>query len=279
MPMKVTATATAGELHPNPFVGPIDHVLDVRLDVSDLSSDEVDSLGYLKPGVLLTRGGELVEPNQTLLAIGTVVISAADATKFKTTTTAQYQIGSGQFTKAATDNLVFSAANTINVGTATGSFFGAWLIQINAAGTVSTKPAGGLTDQVYTSSALALAAIPEPDDLNVGLATVVIAANADSSWTANTDDMTPASDCVSATFADLDVGEASSADNKAFGAVVEAVKVATGNTSALLNAATDIDVTVATICMINRAILEDSLGRSLTVGELYNKPDCIVLAY
>lgn len=60
MPMKVTATATAGEVHPNPFVGPINHTVGIQVDVSTLSTDEVDQYGYLKPGVPLTSGGILV---------------------------------------------------------------------------------------------------------------------------------------------------------------------------------------------------------------------------
>ena len=72
MPMKVTAVAAAGEVHPNPFVGPVNHTAVVRADVSDLSSYEVDSLGYLKPGVFLTRAGQLVEPEAALLTIATL---------------------------------------------------------------------------------------------------------------------------------------------------------------------------------------------------------------
>jgi hypothetical protein len=53
-----------------------------------------------------------------------------------------------------------------------------------------------------------------------------------------------------------------------YGAVIEATKVAEGNSTAALEAARDIDVAVAVICVINRAILEDSLGRVLTADEL-----------
>ena len=58
-PMKVTPTATAGEVHPSPFVGPTDHPVAIRVDVSALTAAEVDSKGYLKPGVPLTRAGIL----------------------------------------------------------------------------------------------------------------------------------------------------------------------------------------------------------------------------
>ena len=132
-----------------------------------------------------------------LLSIGTLAISGT-ATKFKTTTTAYYTLGGIQYSKAATDNLVFTANDTINTAAGVGSFFGVWLVQINAAGTISTKSPSA--DQVYTSSALALDALPAADADNTALGYIVIGATADSAWTANTDDMTPESDCASATF-------------------------------------------------------------------------------
>ncbi len=131
-----------------------------------------------------------------------LAISAGDATDFKTTAIAAFKIGAVQYTKAATDTLSFTVANTINVGTASGFFFGSWLVQINAAGTISTLPAGGLADQVYTTAALAEAALPSPTAANVVLGHITIAANEDLAWTANTDDMTDASDVLTAVFVD-----------------------------------------------------------------------------
>ena len=57
MPMDVRSTATAGEVHPNPIVGPAHHPVAIRVDVSALPADYVDSRGYLKPGVPLARTG------------------------------------------------------------------------------------------------------------------------------------------------------------------------------------------------------------------------------
>lgn len=57
MPMDVRTVATAGEVHPNPFVGPINHTVAIRVDVSALPAAYVDALGYLKPGVPLRRDG------------------------------------------------------------------------------------------------------------------------------------------------------------------------------------------------------------------------------
>lgn len=54
-----------------------------------------------------------------------------------------------------------------------------------------------------------------------------------------------------------------------FGVTVEAVKVADGNTDAILDAVTvDPFVAVATICQVSQDIIEDTLGRALTADEL-----------
>lgn len=57
MPMDVRTVAAAGEVHANPFVGPIDHTVAIRVDVSALDANLVDANGYLKPGVPLQRTG------------------------------------------------------------------------------------------------------------------------------------------------------------------------------------------------------------------------------
>lgn len=53
-----------------------------------------------------------------------------------------------------------------------------------------------------------------------------------------------------------------------YGVTVEAVKVAAGNTAADLTAAADIDVAVCVVGAVNRAIMEDVLGRALTAAEI-----------
>jgi hypothetical protein len=151
----------------------------------------------------LTAGkiGDL-KPSGGLIDIGTVVVSAAAAEKFKTTTTAMYELpDGGVYTKAATDNLTFGTAWTINTGAAVGIFYGVFLVEIDAAGTVTAKAPSA--DQVYTSAALALAALPEASAGKVGLASIVVGAGTGADWVADTDDMTAGSDCSSVAFADL----------------------------------------------------------------------------
>lgn len=135
-----------------------------------------------------------------MLQIGTLAISAVPE-KFKTTTEAIFRIGGLPYTKAATDNLVFSAADTINTGSAAGDYWGIWLVQINAAGTVSTKSPAA--DQVYASEAAAIAALPTADANNIQIGYITVEANNGTDWVANTDDLTAASDCQAANFYDL----------------------------------------------------------------------------
>lgn len=128
-----------------------------------------------------------------LLVDGNLAIDATPE-KFKTTQTAAYLVNGISRTKAATVELTFTAAHVI-----TASKFGVILIQINAAGTVSTKvPAA---TQAYDSAPLALAALPAVDAGNVALGYIAIENNA-GDWTANTDDLTNGSDVTTAAFTD-----------------------------------------------------------------------------
>lgn len=127
-----------------------------------------------------------------MLAIGTLTVSGGDATKFKTTTIAAYTISGATYTKAATDSLVFTTAGTINVaGAATTAHWGAWLVQINAAGTISTKAVGGgTTDQDYATEALAIAALPAVDASNIQLGYITVQGLASTGWVAATGNLT-----------------------------------------------------------------------------------------
>ncbi len=163
---------------------------------SDASGDVLASppegLAAGTDGTLLAGGpAGLTE----LLRKGTLAIDATPE-KFKTTSIAAYRIGGVVYTKAATTAIVFTAAHVV-----TASKFAVILIQINAAGTVSTKVP--LATQAYNSAPLALAALPSPDAGNVSLGYIAIAAKA-ATWTANTDDLTNGSDLTTAAFVDSD---------------------------------------------------------------------------
>jgi len=158
--------------------------------------------------------------NDGLLVHGALAISGVAAEKFKTTATAVYTINGVTYTKAATDNLTFTAAHEI-----TASKFGIILIQIDAAGTISTKVPGAL--QAYDSAALALAALPAVDASNVALGYIAIA-NIASTWTANTDDLTDASDVTTAAFSNTAIKAIPSAVATSSPATLTAPKPASG---------------------------------------------------
>lgn len=153
-----------------------------------------------------TRFKELVisprVSSNDVTAISTLLVDS-DATKFKTTTTATFRIAGGVHTKAAATAIAFSAADTINTAAAAGYFWGVWLVQVDAAGTVSTKPGGGLADQVYATKVAAENAIPEPDAANVGLGYITIQSKVNVAWIAQTDDLTAASDLTLVSFNDF----------------------------------------------------------------------------
>lgn len=78
-------------------------------------------------------------------------------------------------------------------------------------------------------------------------------------------------------------GAAGEVAQPGYGVVVEPIKVAASNAAADLGAAVDIDVSVAVIGAVNRAIAEDILGRAYHAFELdafkVNGSSPVVLVY
>jgi len=164
-----------------------------------------------------------------LYDIGTLAISAT-ADQFKTTTTAIFKIGGAQYSKVATDNLEFTAADTVNAAAGAGIKYGIWRVQIDAAGTISTKPGGGLADQVYTTAALALAALPAVDANNVSLGYITVASPTSTAFTCNTTALTTIGAFVDETTLDafsafLPIAVALEAVDNSAGGAVARIKV------------------------------------------------------
>lgn len=164
---------------------------------ANLTQVAPDSLTAGAAGSVFNSSGDA---SSGLLVIGTLTISAT-AEKFKTTTTAKFLIGGQILSKAATDNLVFSANNTV-----AGTKYGIVLVQIDAAGTITTK--APLLAMTYASAAAALAALPAPDAGKIALGYITLdnstskGSGAAGLWTANTDDLTNGSDITAAAFVD-----------------------------------------------------------------------------
>lgn len=130
--------------------------------------------------------------NASVVAIGSTPENVA-------TSAFQYQIEGVPAHKAAvTAGTAFTDADTINTATAAGSFWGAWLVQITLAGTITTHSVGA--DQVYTTEALAIAALPAAEAGNVAVGYVTVQSNSGAAWTAGTSDLTAASDCLLSNF-------------------------------------------------------------------------------
>ena len=266
MPLSVTNTV-AGTIHPSPFLGPIDHAVPVRVDVSELSTNEVDTHGFLKPGVILTREGLLPSTDGIILELGGFAISST-AEEYKTASQLTAFIDGRQVDVAADATIPVTAAQVVS-----GSKFGVIVVQVSVAGAFTSKVVSAT--QAYDTAAAALAAAPKADVGNAKVGHIAIAADS-GGWTSVTDDMTNGSDLTTATFVETAIQSPTQNVGRGYGVVVEATKVATGSTTALLDAATDIDVAIATHCMVQRHIIEDSLGRTLTDEELYNISDSIV---
>jgi hypothetical protein len=99
MPITIEAVATEANTYGHPFVGPGAEYTDVvQVDISDLTEDEVDTLGYLKPGVPLAKAGDLVGSGVavygvTLEAIRIVTYTPTDALLAADTGTVAVAVG------------------------------------------------------------------------------------------------------------------------------------------------------------------------------------------
>lgn len=169
----------------------------VRGYLSDDANGDTPAVTLPNGGMAIGTDGALIgnasQAANAVLVDGNLAISAVPE-KFKTTQTLCVTINGISVTKAATDNLVFTAAHIVSA-----TKFGVVLIQINAAGTISTKVP--LTPQIYNDAPTALAALPAADAGNVAIGYIAIAADA-GDWVANTDDMTNGSDLTTASFND-----------------------------------------------------------------------------
>lgn len=61
MPLNVTRRTVSTSIYPPVFVGEILAMQQVVVDVSELSTNEVDADGYLKPGVAFKKDGTLAD--------------------------------------------------------------------------------------------------------------------------------------------------------------------------------------------------------------------------
>lgn len=129
-------------------------------------------------------------PSNLLDGILVPGVVAVDSTpeQVQVTQTFIYRIAGIRYDKAPTTGIAMVASKTINVGLAAGQFWGVFLIQINAAGTVTMKAPSN--DQVHASEAAAIAAKPVPDANNIELGYLTIQSLTNTAWTSQTDSLT-----------------------------------------------------------------------------------------
>lgn len=131
--------------------------------------------GGLLNAITLTVGGTAsnFKINAAIIAVGPLVTSPAVVPPIV------YQ--------AITDNNAFSSAFTINVGAASGLFWGAVRIQMSTAGTITTKVVSA--DQAFATEAEALVACPQADAGKIDLGTITIQMKTGATFTAQTTDL------------------------------------------------------------------------------------------
>ena len=148
-------------------------------------------LGAIQTELTAIHGDSII--NATTLSVGSTAENVA-------TTAFQFRIDGVTVAKAAVAAGTALTAATINVGTATGDYWGGFALQITSAGVISSKAAAA--DQVLTTEGAARVAAMEitADAGNVIIGWFTVEANTDSAWTAGTDDLTAASDCQAVNF-------------------------------------------------------------------------------
>lgn len=95
-PIRVTTPAGAGLDYAHPFLGPVDHTLQVSVTLSGLSANEIDKYGYLKPGVPFAADGTPVGVGEYVYGVTVEAVKVADdnaAATIAALTTQQVALG------------------------------------------------------------------------------------------------------------------------------------------------------------------------------------------
>lgn len=133
----------------------------------------------------------VIEPSQLgagVLVPGQFAVDGTAPEKIQVTTPVVYRLSSVALRRAPVADLAVQASRTINTGEAEGQFWGIFLIQINAAGEVTTLAPSA--DQVHATEAAAIAAKPAPSADHIGIGYLTIQTLEDADWTSQTDSLT-----------------------------------------------------------------------------------------
>lgn len=162
---------------------------DANMQIAALATDCQSYTATVQIQALVTHDGFNGPVTNPRLEVDTRTVAAATVTKLRCGAF-DYMIDGVLYHTNAQKQIAFTAAHPV-----TADKWGAILIQINAAGTISTKISGATqtTTQTYTTSAEARAALPAPTAGSVAIGVLVIEAK-NAAWTANTDDIVAGSD-------------------------------------------------------------------------------------
>lgn len=236
MPTTIT-NYTGGVLYDKALIGNYE-TLHVKVDVSALSATQVDSDGYLKPNVILNLNGQQLNSSSSVAQVETATVAGtltADGIAQVTVTSALLPGGS--------KTIPVTMADTDTASIAAGKIRTALAADADVSNFYTV---GGSSTSVTLT---ALNAAENDSTLNIaiatGTATGLTAAPTSANTTAGVDGTTTEVPVVT----------------------VESVKVATDNGSGL-STATDCFVACATSGNLNRDVMEDVLGRSLTATEI-----------
>lgn len=134
--------------------------------------------------VSVSKVNDLIDHLSDGLLVSGALAEGTTPQKFKTSAISAFRIAALAYTKAAEDEIEFTAVQTVNDGEAATAMFGVWLVQVTAAGVVTTKAPGA--DQTYTSSGDAIAALPAPDASNVSLGYILVSSPISTKFTTKT---------------------------------------------------------------------------------------------
>ena len=236
MPPVIKKT-TGGSVYGIPFIGRVDQTVHVQVDVSQLTTSQVDAKGILKPGVVLPmHGGALGSANgtaqvETHTVAGTIGASGAGNAKVIITST---------LLPAGSKTVTFAVANN------------------DTATQVAGKARATLAADADVSPYYAVSGT----GADIVLTAKTPGAN-DASLKIETDNDT--SSGLTHTVASANTAAGTAPDDAVM--VFAPTKIAEDNTS-LGTITNDPLVACAVIAVANRAIVEDNLGRSLTPAEL-----------
>lgn len=98
MPMSRSAVAVAGQGYGRPFRGKVEHTAQIPINVTALTTAEVDADGYLKPGVPFEADGTLILAAAGIVfgvSIEPIKVAKSNSAPDLAAASAAFQIGLG----------------------------------------------------------------------------------------------------------------------------------------------------------------------------------------